>query len=97
MLPGPPGDQGGCCHLADNHHRRRFGPLTQRQLSDLLRVTPRNVTGLVGTPEEYAAFPIRVHHRHHTQQVQPTYRQPDANPQVRISNSPRVTDHWPLG
>ena len=25
----------------------RFGPLTQRQLSELLRVTPRNVTGLV--------------------------------------------------
>jgi DNA-binding MarR family transcriptional regulator len=29
----------------------RFGPLTQRQLSDLLRVTPRNVTGLVDALE----------------------------------------------
>ncbi len=30
----------------------RFGPLTQRQLSELLRVTPRNVTGLVDALEE---------------------------------------------
>jgi len=29
----------------------RFGPLTQRQLSELLRVTPRNVTGLVDALE----------------------------------------------
>jgi uncharacterized protein HemY len=29
----------------------RSGPLTQRQLSELLRVTPRNVTGLVDALE----------------------------------------------